>query len=330
MASLTGAIFDEFSTLNAQEKIKAVMQIGQDVSFAHLINQGGGGGTLQGTPENDVFFINQPGTEIDETHTGGIDIAISSVSYEMDRFVEHLLLTGSDNLTGTGNTLDNVITGNDGDNTLDGGTGDDLLLGGKGNDELIGGVGDDTLCGGDNNDTIFGGTGEDMIDGNADDDSIAAGDGSDTVNGAEGDDIIQGDGGEDCIMGGAGNDTIDGGAAGDNIASGDGDDSVSGGIGQDTLYGGAGNDTFVGGTGHDSFYFGEGDGTTRIEDYQVNWDTIVVDINVNGSGITSVNDILATLHEDTSGNAVITLGTKTVTLVGFSEDDVDADFFKIG
>jgi Ca2+-binding RTX toxin-like protein len=58
--------------------------------------------------------------------------------------VENLTLTGSANLSATGNTLDNVLTGNGGNNTLTGNAGADTLDGKAGNDTLNGGAGADT------------------------------------------------------------------------------------------------------------------------------------------------------------------------------------------
>ena len=51
--------------------------------------------------------------------------------------VENLTLTGSSDLNGTGNTLDNFLTGNNGSNTLDGGAGADILMGGLGDDIYV-------------------------------------------------------------------------------------------------------------------------------------------------------------------------------------------------
>jgi Ca2+-binding RTX toxin-like protein len=91
-------------------------------------------------------------------------------------------LTGSANINGTGNALNNVITGNSGNNVLDGGAGNDTLDGGAGNDTLIGGTGNDTLNGGSGNDTLNGGAGGDTLIG---------GDGADTIDTGAADDNVQ-------------------------------------------------------------------------------------------------------------------------------------------
>ncbi|WP_281261361.1 hypothetical protein [Chamaesiphon polymorphus] len=57
--------------------------------------------------------------------------------------VENLTLTGTNNINGTGNQGNNVLTGNSGNNILDGKDGDDTLIGGGGKDTLIGGSGND-------------------------------------------------------------------------------------------------------------------------------------------------------------------------------------------
>ena len=51
--------------------------------------------------------------------------------------VENLALTGTGNINGTGNALNNVITGNGGANALNGGAGADNMRGGAGNDVYV-------------------------------------------------------------------------------------------------------------------------------------------------------------------------------------------------
>ena len=47
------------------------------------------------------------------------------------------MLTGTANLSGTGNELDNTITGNNGNNILTGAAGNDALDGALGNDTYV-------------------------------------------------------------------------------------------------------------------------------------------------------------------------------------------------
>jgi Ca2+-binding RTX toxin-like protein len=99
--------------------------------------------------------------------------------------LENLTLTGTAILSGTGNTLDNIIIANSAGNIFDGGDGNDTLTGGIGNDTLFGGNGNDSLVGGLGSDLLTGGTGNDILDlgkdSNADTVFYSRGDGSDTV-----------------------------------------------------------------------------------------------------------------------------------------------------
>ncbi len=106
--------------------------------------------TLIGGLGKDTYVVDNLKDVIVETSTlpGEIDTVESSVNWTLGANLENLTLTGSDNLNGTGNILNNVLIGNDGNNTLNGGTGNDTLEGGAGNDVLIGGLGTDTLTGG--------------------------------------------------------------------------------------------------------------------------------------------------------------------------------------
>ncbi len=58
-------------------------------------------------------------------------------AYALSLNVENLTFTGTTAFTGTGNSLNNVITGGIGNDTLNGGAGADTLIGGLGDDLYI-------------------------------------------------------------------------------------------------------------------------------------------------------------------------------------------------
>jgi Ca2+-binding RTX toxin-like protein len=89
----------------------------------------------------DVFKVSNP-------VTNNADTVQSSVTYTLPEGIENLVLTGSENINGTGNSTNNSLVGNSGNNLLDGASGNDTIEGGLGNDVLIGGVGADSLIGG--------------------------------------------------------------------------------------------------------------------------------------------------------------------------------------
>jgi Ca2+-binding RTX toxin-like protein len=68
----------------------------------------------------------------------------SLISYTLTDNTENLVLTGTDALNGTGNSLNNTLMGNNGNNYLLGGAGNDTLQGKGGADTIDGGTGSDT------------------------------------------------------------------------------------------------------------------------------------------------------------------------------------------
>jgi Ca2+-binding RTX toxin-like protein len=120
------------------------------------LDGGGGADTMVGGADNDFYIVDHLGDEVIEGLNNGTDRVESSVSFTLGANVEDLTLTGTSDINGTGNELDNLITGNSGINRLDGQSGTDHLIGGDKNDILIGGTGDkDLLEGGAGFDTYI-------------------------------------------------------------------------------------------------------------------------------------------------------------------------------
>ena len=130
--------------------------------------------------------------------------------------MENLVLQGSADLQGYGNSLSNAIYGNAGNNLLDGGAGADAMTGGAGNDVyFVDNVGDAVFeNSGEGNDAVFStahfGLSANVetlvLQGSAD----LQGYGNiqaNTLYGNAGNNLLNGAAGTDTVIGGAGNDT---------------------------------------------------------------------------------------------------------------------------
>jgi Ca2+-binding RTX toxin-like protein len=234
---------------------------------------------------NDTYFIDNVGDIVTENLAAGEDLVYSAVNHVLGANLENLTLIGTTNLSGTGNTSNNVIIGNSGNNTLTGDAGADILNGGAGIDAMNGGGGDDTYYIDNAGDTIVenasgntdlvyssisiilntlnsnvenltltgisningsGTTNNNIITGNSGNNSLSGNSGSDTLNGSDGNDTLNG---------GNGNDTLDGGNDNDTLTGGSGDDIMIGGNGTDVLISDTGADILTGGLNNDTFKF---------------------------------------------------------------------------
>ena len=86
---------------------------------------------------------------------------------------------------------------------------------------------------------------------------------------AGGDDNVWMGDGNDQGAGGTGRDTINGGVGNDKVAGNAGNDRLIGDAGADTITGGTGQDRLSGGNGKDTFVFKLGDGSDRIDDFDL-------------------------------------------------------------
>jgi Ca2+-binding RTX toxin-like protein len=201
------------------------------------LNGGTGSDTMIGGDGNDVYTVDVSTDVITETATGGTDeVRTALTSFTLGTNLENLTYTGTAAFTGTGNTLNNLITGSSGADTLTGGAGDDTLNGGAGNDRLVGGTGNDVYIVDSASDTIvenasegtdevrtaltsftlgsnvenltFTGTSASTGTGNTLDNFLTGGSGNDTLNGSSGNDFLRGLAGNDSLTGGAGNDSF--------------------------------------------------------------------------------------------------------------------------
>jgi Ca2+-binding RTX toxin-like protein len=201
--------------------------LGNDTLFglagADLLSGGLGTDNLHGGTGNDIYLVNSQNDLVFEDAGAGTDAVLSSSNFYLYANVENLTLeSGSGNIFGVGNDLNNIINGNEGANLIIAGGGADTVNGAAGNDLIFGGDGNDQLRGDEGVDYIVGGLGLDTLDGGA---------GADEIYGEDGDDILSGGTtfDTDILVGGAGNDSLYG-------DSGRGD--------YDRLYGNAGNDSF--------------------------------------------------------------------------------------
>lgn len=249
-----------------------------------------GAEVLTGGRGDDVYYIT-PGDTVVEQPGEGIDTVYSGTSWKLDKHVENLVLTGDDDIDGTGNVHENYLTGNSGDNRLNGGKGADTMEGGAGDDTYVvnhagdvvieqAGQGLDTVrsnvsyalpdhveilrltggadidgTGNELDNRIQGNRGDNIIDGGAGNDTLAGGNGDDVLIGGAGADRLTGGNGNDRLIGGMGSDTLHGAAGDDTLEGGAGSDVLNGGAGDDILIGGAGADRLIGGNGADVFVF---------------------------------------------------------------------------
>jgi Ca2+-binding RTX toxin-like protein len=253
---------------------------------------GGGIDTLRGGTGDDTYVMRSSPDAIVEFAGQGADRVISSESFVLNsaQEIENLFLTGSADIDGTGNGLNNGLGGNSGNNVLDGGPGADSMSGGAGNDTYVvddfsdkisessgGGtdlvlspfsiplgqfVENQTLTGsGDGN--AFGNSLDNTLIGNSGNNTLSGGGGKDTLDGGGGVDtadysektaavVVTLAGGSNAIVtvGGVAEDTI---RNIENIKGGKAGDTLTGDGFANLLDGSFDADTMQGGAGNDTY-----------------------------------------------------------------------------
>jgi Ca2+-binding RTX toxin-like protein len=275
------------------------------------LNGGAGTNTLSGGTGNDRYIVAASTNVVSEGLNAGTDtVSASSLTYTLTANVENLELIGGA-LTGTGNTLANMITGNSGANTLSGLAGNDTLSGGAGQDTVSGGLGNDTIvmlvtagnvdtidAGAAGTDTLLlsgvvGGNGVVVVD-------LSLADQVVSIAGDPARDTLTQTGFENLDASGLGSSVNATGSAGTNLLIGStGTDTLMGLAGNDTLDGGAGNDTLNGGTGNDTFAFGLGDGQDLVQDNSGSADKILFEGGIDPLDLVisrQANDLRIAIH----------------------------------
>ena len=202
--------FDEFRNFTFYTTIDG--PVGNDT-----LDGRGGGDTMQGYGGDDTYVVDDKRDKVIEDGSNGYtgnDTVRSSISYTLGDFLDILRLTGTANLSGTGNGLSNAIYGNDGNNVLDGVGGGDFLAGGQGDDTYRLNYGDRIVeKAGGGIDTVHY-AGSYQLGANIENLVLTSGSGwelrgndlANVITGNAGNDTIDGRGGADTMTGGAGDD----------------------------------------------------------------------------------------------------------------------------
>jgi Ca2+-binding RTX toxin-like protein len=268
----------------------------------------GAGTTLYGGTANELFEVNNS-TDAVVGSGIGVDTILSSVTYTLPTLVDTLTLTGTANLTATGNSdAANRITGNSGNDRLVAGSGKDTLVSGAGVDTLVGGTGGDTY----------------VINNSADVIEVAA-NRSDAVQSSVSYTLQAS--AASLTLTGTGNLTATDGSGHAVITGNAGNDTLIGGSGEDTLIAGSGVDTLVAGTGANTLVLNN---AADVIQGVSSRDTIEASFNdTMGAGVdhlvvTGSANLIATGNGDASNSITANAGIDTL-IAGTGSDTLNGN-----
>jgi Ca2+-binding RTX toxin-like protein len=198
---------------------------------SNLLDGRGGVDVMRGGAGNDVYIVDDAGDAVIENAGEGNDAVFSTAHLVLPANVEILVLQGSADLQGYGNSDANMLYGNAGSNLLDGRGGADAMSGGDGNDVYVVDAAGDMVI-------------ENTSEGS--DAVFSTVDYSLTANV------------ETLVLQGSGNLAGTGNGLGNGIYGNSGNNTLDGGGAADLLMGNAGNDAFV-------FHVGEAGGDMVVD-----------------------------------------------------------------
>jgi len=265
------------------------------------LDGGSGADTLLGGTGDDVYAVDNIADVVTELASEGRDIVRATLAWTLGANLEDLVLAGSADINGIGNSLANALAGNSGSNRLDGAVGADSMTGGAGNDTyVVDNVGDITVeVNGGGTDAVessiswtlateveklmLTGSAANNATGNANANTLIGNAGANRLDGAAGADAMTGGAGNDTyVVDNAGDTTIEVSAGGTDAVesstswtlataiekltlTGTGGINGTGNSLANTLVGNSGANLLDGGAGNDTLSGGAGNDTYRVD-----------------------------------------------------------------